>query len=90
MNIYTAGEDIQCGSLVYVGKRDGFLYLYNADGADKCSTCRYASKRISFNEYYCQRHAPVQFTIMNSNTDTAKFPVVKGDCLCGDYVRRGD
>lgn len=56
-----------------------------------CEDCRFAGPKRNYNDHECRRHAPEMVTVphwQDIRLHVPRWPVVRSDDWCGDYVRR--
>jgi hypothetical protein len=54
----------------------------------QCSNCRFAGKKQNYDDWPCQRHAPVAERVTSSQDLrmwVPQFPIMRGRDSCGDF-----
>ena len=62
--------------------------------SETCETCRFAGHRHGYQQYPCQRHAPIavhdpkKYMGVYPEAFVHRFPMMQGDDWCGDFELR--
>ena len=62
--------------------------------SETCETCRFAGQRYGYQQYPCQRHAPITIHDPGNNMGVypeafqPRWPMMQADDWCGDFELR--